>query len=193
MDGIELVYLVAFLLGLGFAVVSGLFSGVFSGGSEMAGNVDVTGGHIEVGHHDVAAGDSVGLSPVSPVTIAMFITTFGGTGLILKKWAALPMILHLPISAVSGLVVAGATFWVFAKILRATQASSHATVNEAVGIEAEIITAIPAEGVGEIAYTVKESRMSAPARTVDGKELPARSVVKIAKIVGGTFFVEKVR
>ena len=193
MELVEVVYLVAFFLGLGFAVISGLLSGVFSGGHEVAGDVDVSGGHIHVGHHDVGHGDAVGLSPVSPVTIAMFIVSFGATGMILKKWVGMEAYLHLPLAALSGFVVAAAVFYLFSKVMKATQASSHALQNETVGIEAEVITAIPADGVGEIAYNVRESRLNAPARTVDGKELPARSIVKIVKVVGNTYLVDKVR
>jgi membrane protein implicated in regulation of membrane protease activity len=166
---------------------------VFSGAPEMGGDVDVSGGGVHVGGHDVAPGDSLSLSPVSPVTIAMFIASFGGTGLILKKLAAMPMYVHLPAAMVSGFVVAGAVFLMFAKVMRATQASSHASADEVVGSEAEVLTAIPAEGVGEIAYTARGSRMNAPAKTVDGKELPAHAIVKIVKVVGGTYIVEKPR
>ncbi len=191
MDLVEIVYLVSFFLGLGFAIISGLLSGVFSGHAEIAGNVDVSGGHIDAGGHTVPQGEAVHLSPVSPVTIAMFIATFGGTGIILKKYLLWPVYAHIPVAAVSGIIVAGAVFYLFYKVMRMTVASSAPRADEAVGMEAEIITPIPAEGVGEIAYNMRGSRYTNPARTADGKELPARAVVKIVKIVGGTYYVER--
>jgi hypothetical protein len=45
--------------------------------------------------------------------------------------------------------------------------------------------------MGEIAYVVRGSRFTNPARTVDGKELPASVVVKIVKQVGNTYLVQK--
>jgi len=83
--------------------------------------------------------------------------------------------------------------WLIYKIFQLTQGSSEAIVADLIGVEAEVITAIPAEGLGEIAYTAKQSHYSAPARTVDGKSLGPHTPVKIVRILGGTYFVEKVR
>ena len=52
---------------------------------------------------------------------------------------------------------------------------------------------IPHLGLGEIAYTLRERRLTNPAKTVDGKELPAQTAVKIVKLVGNTYFVEKAK
>jgi hypothetical protein len=38
-----------------------------------------------------------------------------------------------------------------------------------------------------------QTRYNGPARTPDGKPLPARTTVKIVRMVSGTFIVEKVR
>ena len=189
---LEIVYCVAFFLGFGFAIVSALLSGVFHIGHDGAGHADLSGAHVA--HHDgTTPGENVTLSPVSPVTISMFITSFGATGLALAKIAHLPVAIHLPSATVSGFVVAIAVFAVFVKILRSTQASSAPEGGDAVGIEAEVITHIPAQGLGEIAYTQRESRLNATAKTVDGKELPQGAKVKIVQIAGNTFIVDKVR
>jgi membrane protein implicated in regulation of membrane protease activity len=193
MQTIEVIYLVSFFLGLGFAIISGLLSGVFSGAGEAAGNVDIHAGHVDAGGHPVGAGDSIHLSPVSPITIAMFIASFGGSGIIMHKYFQLPMAVHIPAAGVIGFAIAAAVFYFFAKVMGISEVSSSPRPEEAVGLEAEILTSIPAEGVGEIAYTLRESRFTAPAKTLDGKELPARMIVKIVKIVGGTYFVEKAR
>ena len=193
MDVLEIVYLVAFFLGFGFAVISGLLSGVFSGHGEFGGNVDVSGDQIHAGAHSVAHGDNVPLSPISPVTISLFITSFGATGFVMMHWMRLPVAVHLPVASASGFIVALLFFLVLLKVFRVTQASSHARVSDAIGQEAEITTAIPAEGVGEIAYVVGGTRFTAPAKLIDGKELPQRHIVRIVKIVGNTFIVEKPR
>lgn len=189
MDILEFVYFVCFFLGLGFAVLSGLLSGVFTGHAEAhfgPGHVD--GGGALDGTH--SAGD-VQYSPLSPVTIAMFIATFGGVGILLKKMGT-PAIVHIPAAALAALVVGGLVSILFYKIMVATQASSHARSNEAVGTDAEVTIPIPNQGLGEVAYTLRGSRYTNPARTEDGKELPAHAVVKIVKQVGTTFVVQKV-
>lgn len=193
LDWMEAIYLGCFFLGLGYALVSGLMSGVFSGGAEMAGHVDVSGGHVDVSGHAVSSGETVPVSPLSPITIAMFIAAFGGTGFVLKKYFELAAFLHLPLASLSGLLTATAAFYFFVRVLGISETSSAPSENEALGLEAEIVTAVPADGLGQISYTLRESRFNAPAKTLDGKELPSGSLVKIVKIVGGTFYVERVK
>jgi membrane protein implicated in regulation of membrane protease activity len=195
MHGIELVYWVCFFLGFGFAVMSGLLAGVFSGvGHDGVGHLD--GGH-DGGHgagHGAGHGDgSVRFSPFSPVVLAMFIASFGGTGLIFMKFLHWPLAFHLPISAISGLAIAAVVFAFFQKIFSVTQSSSESIAGELVGQEAEVTVPIPHLGLGEIAYTVGETRYTNPAQTADGKELPAQTLVKIVKLSGTTFVVQKVR
>src|SRR5262245_39685510 len=124
METIEIIYLVSFFLGLGFAIISGLLSGVFSGAGEAAGNIDIHAGHVDVGGHATPHGDSVHLSPISPITIAMFIASFGGSGIIMKKYFELPAIAHVPGAGVAALVIAGAVFYFFTKVMGVSEVSS---------------------------------------------------------------------
>ena len=185
MELVDIVYWATFFLGLGFAVISALMSGVFSGGAEA---------HVGAGHDvHATAGDSVHFPLLSPVTLAMFVASFGGSGLIYKHALQLDPVAHVALAAVTAIVVALAVAWLFYKIFGMTQGSSEAKVSELVGTEAEIITAIPADGMGEIAYVAMQTRYNGPARTPDGKPLPARTTVKIVRMVSGTFIVEKIR
>ena len=61
-----------------------------------------------------------------------------------------------------------------------------------IGITATIITPIPENGVGEIAYVNGGSRYTAPARSIGGKPIGNGAAVKIARIVGSQFYVEAV-
>lgn len=188
MDGFDVAYWICFLFGLGFAVVSGLLAGVFSGGAEA--HVDVGGHHVDMGH---GAEGSVHFPILSPVTLSMAVMAFGGAGLILKKLLLWPFPTHLVGAFVAAVVVAFCVAWLLYKLFSVTQASSHGTMEEAVGMTAEVTVALPHQGLGEIAYTLRGSRMTNPAQTADGKELPAGSVVKIVKLVGNTYFVEKAK
>src|SRR6187200_264895 len=116
-DTLDFIYLVCFFLGLGFAVLSALMSGVFGGHAgphvDMGGaHVDLGGIHTDAGAHAGPVEGSVHFSPLSPVSIALFVTTFGGIGLLLKKFG-FPMIVQLPAAAVSGLVVGGLVSYAF--------------------------------------------------------------------------------
>jgi membrane protein implicated in regulation of membrane protease activity len=92
---------------------------------------------------------------------------------------------------VSGFLLAGVAFYIFSKLFQATESSSEARVTELVGLEAEVITPIPPEGMGEITYVTRGTRFTAPARSEGGKPHPAQSTVVIERIVGSIFCVKK--
>ena len=194
-DTLEFIYLVCFFLGLGFALLSALMSGLFGGHAgphvDVGGTpVDLGGIHTDAGAHIGPVEGSVHFSPLSPVSLAMFVTTFGGIGLLLKK-LGYPAIVHIPAGAFSGIVVGGLIAYLFFKIMQATQGSSQPRPGEEIGVDAEVTVPIPNNGLGEIAYVLRGSRFTHPARTVDGKELPARIPVKIVKQVGNIYHVQK--
>ncbi len=189
MTTFSVLYLVCFFVGLAFAVLSGLFAGVFGGHA---------GGHMDIGGHDAGGmspdvgsvtDGAVHFSPLSPTTIAMFITAFGGVGYILEEAMALPLLVHLGGATVSGFVVAGLTFAFFYKLFRSVQATSQPTMADVIGSEAEVIAAIPAGGSGEIAYTVRGTRQNAAARTDGGVEIPYGRTVVIQRMAAGVCYV----
>jgi membrane protein implicated in regulation of membrane protease activity len=192
--GIEEVYIFCFVVGAIYALIAGVGAGVFGGHTHDGGLSGHALGH-DIDHgadpgYPTAQG-GVHLSPVSPVTITMFVTAFGGVGLIATHTLALSVLLSLPIALASGLLLAAVTFFTFAKLFQATEGSSEPRVSELVGLEAEVITPIPTQGLGEIAYVARGSRFTAPARSEDGKPHAAHSTVLIERVVGSVFCVRK--
>jgi hypothetical protein len=209
MEPASIVYLILFLVGLGFAIVSFILSGlghlgtghaVDTGGHDVGvGGHDIdTGGHnVDIGHHDLDAhahdsSSGIHLSPVSPITIAMFITAFGGIGFIFQQLPGGSLFFSLPIALISGFAIAAGAFYVLYKIFSITQADSNYSRESVLDLEAEVITAIPADGVGEIAYTAKGSRYSAPAMSEERKAIPNHAVVRMTKVVGNIFHVREI-
>jgi membrane protein implicated in regulation of membrane protease activity len=192
--GIEAVYIFCFVVGAVYAIIAGVGAGVFGGHTHDGGLVGHDLGH-DIDHGSdpgyATAQGEVHLSPVSPVTITMFVTAFGGVGLIATRTLALPILLSLPMALASGCVLAGVVFYTFSKLFQATESSSEARVSELIGLEAEVITPIPSQGLGEIAYVARGSRFTAPARSEDGKPHPAHSTVLIERVVGSVFCVRK--
>ena len=180
-----LVYAVCFGVGLLFAIVSAFLSHLFGGHDA---DVDVgTGGHAEAGFQDTGL---PGLSPFSPTTITSFITAFGGLGLIFSRIEATssPWI-SAPLSVLGALIIAVAVVWLFGTVFHKVDASSESRVSTLVGMHATVITPIPANGVGEIAYVQAGSRYSAPARNERGTPIANGQTVKIVRIVGSQFYV----
>ena len=185
---LEIVYIACFVLGLAYAV----FATVFGGGHEGTGHFGLDAAHDVTGHVDTnpdATSGSIQFSPLSPVVIAMFVTAFGATGMICLKVFQFSAIGSLPVAVLVGLAVAAVTFYIFVQLFSKTQGSSESQIAMVVGCEAEVITPIPADGVGEIAYISKGARYTAPARSVSQEEIKSHTVVCIDKIVGNTFFV----
>lgn len=179
-------YLICFGVGIVFTVVSAVMADVFGG--HEAGGHDGAGGHAEAGFD---SSDMPGFSPLSPTTIASFVTAFGGFGMIFTKIerTSSPW-LSVPLSLAGGFLIALAVFVLFRGIFRRTQGSSESRVSKLAGTTATIITPIPPNGVGEIAYVSSGSRYTAPARSVSGAEIANGRPVRIARIVGSQFYVE---
>jgi len=77
----------------------------------------------------------------------------------------------------------------FGFIFHKTQSSSESRVGTLVGMSATVITPIPPNGVGEIAYVQSGTRYSAPARDERGAPVSNGQTVKIVRIVGSQFYV----
>jgi hypothetical protein len=174
---IGIVYVGLLVLGLSYAIISGAL-----GWLADLGDADVhvdAGGHLDAGH----------AHPISGTTVATFITGFGGGGAVahyLMKW---PLLGSLGTAILTGLAVAGAAFAVLELIFKQTLGGGEFAAEEAIGREAEVITAIPKGGAGEVAYVVKGQREQASARAVDGSAIPRGQLVVVERVTGSTFFV----
>jgi membrane protein implicated in regulation of membrane protease activity len=180
-----LVYAVCFGVGLLFAIVSAFLGHLFGGHDA---DVDVgTGGHAEAGFQDTGM---PGLSPFSPTTITAFLTAFGGLGLIFSRIEVTksPWI-SAPLAVLGALIIAVVVVWLFGTVFHKVDSSSESRVATLVGMTATVITPIPANGVGEIAYVQAGSRYSAPARNERGAPVANGQTVKIVRIVGTQFYV----
>lgn len=182
-----LFYAVCLIAGLLFAIISAFAGHVFHGGGD-AGHDIGTGGHAEAGFDDTGI---PGVSFFSPVVMASFVTAFGGFGILFSDIKATSSVwLSAPLSIVAALLVALAVLSLFNAIFHRTQSSSESHVASVVGLPASLVSPIPANGVGEIAYVQSSTRYTAPARAEKGAPIAAGQTVRITRVVGTQFFVE---
>src|SRR6266850_6554789 len=168
------IYVACLALGLIFTIVSAV-AGHFFGGHDAHPDVG-TGGHAEAGYDHSGV---PGISFFSPTVLSCFVTAFGACGLILTRIDATKSVwISAPISAMAGLIMATLAFLLFNWMFEKTQSSSEVRVASLVGQTASIITPIPENGVGEIAYVQGGSRYTAPARTETGTSVPAGKPVR---------------
>jgi len=180
-----MIYAICLLVGLVFTLVS-VVAGHFFGGHDA--HVAGSGGHAEAG---ADSSDMPGMSIFSPTIMASFVTAFGGFGLIFSQFQATSKTaISAPLSVFCAIVVAGALYKFLGMVFRHTQSSSESKVGKLVGTEANVITPISENGVGEIAYVVGGSRYTAAARVEKGTPVASGQTVKITRVVGTQFYVE---
>jgi membrane-bound ClpP family serine protease len=180
-----LIYATCLTLGLLFTIISA-FLGHFFGGPD--GHAEIgTGGHAEAGFDHTGL---PGISFFSPTVLSSFVTAFGAFGLILTRIPATNSVwASAPLSALGGCLVAWLVFLLFNAMFSRTQSSSESQVASVIGQTASVITPIPAEGVGEIAYVQGGTRYTAPAREEDGQPVGNGKTVRVCRIAGSQFYV----
>ncbi|HTY87422.1 MAG TPA: NfeD family protein [Candidatus Acidoferrum sp.] len=180
-----LIYGICLVVGLTFTIISVLAGHFFGGhGDHVLGS----GGHAEAG---ADASDQPGMSIFSPTIMASFVTAFGAFGLIFTQFPRTSSAaISAPLSLLGGAAVAGTLLVFLRYVFSHTQSSSESRVAALTGTVANVITPIPENGVGEIAYVVGGTRYTAPAREESGKPVSNGAAVKIIRIVGNQFYVQ---
>ena len=179
------IYIICLGVGLLFTVVSAVF-GHFLGGAHH-GHVGGSGGHAEAG---LGGHGMPSISAFSPTIIASFITAFGGLGIIFHEIPATSRpAFSAPLAAVGATVIAYLLLILLRGLFRGTQGSSEGITAEVIGVVGHVITPIPENGVGEVAYVQAGSRYTAPAREEKGLPIQNGQAVKITRVVGSQFYV----
>jgi membrane protein implicated in regulation of membrane protease activity len=178
-------YAICLVVGLLFTLISAV-AGHFFGGHD-GGDVG-TGGHAEAGFDDSGL---PGISFFSPLVLASFIAAFGGFGIVFSGIPATESVwLSAPLSVGCALCIAALVLWVFNLVFSRAQSSSESRVATLLGQTATLITPIPENGVGEVAYVQGGTRYTAPARSESRVAIPQGQTVKITRVVGTQFYVE---
>lgn len=174
----------AFAIFLALAAVGFLFLVISFAFGELFGHADL-GGHDADLHGDAHGGVSFFSSRV----LSVFVAAFGGFGAI-----GIHLGYGTGVSTGIGLlggVFFGAIIYLFASFLFSQQASSDVRVADLVGSTAQVSVAIPKGGLGQIRCTMGESVVEKIARSEDGGEIPANTLVKVEAIVGETALVRR--
>jgi len=198
LDSLNCVYFALFFVGVGYAlfiVVTGGLSDIDLPDVDidipqidLPGDVDIPGGGVHIGGADIGTGGidapDVSVSPLSPITIATFVTTFGGIGVLCLQLFGTSPPMSLVWSTLGGLVAGGGMFLFYSQFLIRSQASSELRRGELIGLDAEVIVPIGESAPGQVAYETKSGRMTSIARSADGKPIPRGSYVRIVRTIG---------
>jgi membrane protein implicated in regulation of membrane protease activity len=160
----------------------------------LPGDVDIPGGGIQISGADVPAGGidapDVSVSPISPITIATFITTFGGVGVLCLQLFGVGAPMSLLWATVAGLAAAGVMYLFYSQFLIRSQGSSEVRRGELVGLHAQVTVPIGENTMGQVTYRAKAGRMSSMARSLDGSPIPRGQFVEIVRTIGSQVLVK---
>ena len=149
-------------------------------------HLDLSGAHLPPAHVDIGGtpDHDVHLLSLSPISIASFVTSFGGIGLIATEAFGVGGGPSLIWAVIGSLIVGVASHFLVFYLFIAPQASSEVKTRDILGLTAEVITPIPGKSVGEIAYVAMGERHTATARSADGQAIPRGASVTIESVVG---------
>lgn len=150
-------------------------------------DVDLQGAHLPgTAHVDIggAPGHDVSLTSLSPISIAAFVTSFGGIGLIATLGLGWSAIASAAAAVVGSIVVAILSHFAFFYLFIAPQASSALKGSDIVGRVAQVTAPIPGNSVGEITYVSMGERHTAIARSSNGQPIARGAAVVIESITG---------
>ena len=160
-------------------------------GVDLPGTVDIPNIDFHVDHDISFNHGSVGVSPLSPITIASFVTSFGGLGLMGTQLLRLPEVVSLFLAGVGAVIIAGGMFLFYSRVLVAGEGSSSIRISDVRGKQAEVIVPIPKDGLGQVAFVTRGIRTTWSARSADGKAVPRGSIVSIEAVTGNTVIVRR--
>jgi hypothetical protein len=186
-------YFFLLMLGVFYALLTMIAGGLHS--IHIPLHVDFS--HLPIhlpGDVGVSMGDTpthdVSILSLSPISIAAFITSFGGIGIIATQGFRTGELTSLIWAIGGSIAVALVSHLLFFYIFIAPQASSALKPGDVIGITAEVTVPIPGDSVGEISYVAMGERHTATARSQEGHAIPRGSLVTIERILGTVMIVK---
>jgi membrane protein implicated in regulation of membrane protease activity len=127
---------------------------------------------------------------LSPSGLATLAGSLGAFGLIVQFGFGLADWPSVLVAVPLAFVFSYAATYAAWRVLVGSSTTSAIAAADLAGVEAEVITPIPAGGVGEAAAFVGGQRYASPAREVDGLEVPRGAVVSVVRLAGSTLLVK---
>ncbi len=198
LDTLNCVYLALFFVGVGYAIFIVITGGLASMDMpdvnidipqiDLPGGVEVPGGGIEIGGPDLPPAGldapDIAVSPLSPITIASFITSFGGIGVLATQFFGVSARMSLVWATGGALAISAVMYIFYSQVLIRSQGSSEIHRSDILGLEAEVMVPIGVDTPGQVSYITKSGRMSSTARSATGDPIPRGELVQIERIVG---------
>jgi hypothetical protein len=202
----ELFYLICFVVGFAFTALSFLTGTLhfhfhfphghfhFGGGAGHGGGHG--GGHGAAHHGGGAAkggqASHGGHFPFfNPMSIAVFLAWFGGTGYLLVHLRHIWALAGLGLASLAGLAGAGIVFLFVAKFLMARDFTLDPADFDMIGVLGRVSNTIRSGGTGEIIFEQLGARKACPARGDSGEEVQRDEEVVVTRYEHGVAYVRR--
>lgn len=130
--------------------------------------------------------------PLSPITVLLFFTIFGGSGWIFYEFSKISAVFIFLLALIAGVAVV-ILFTRFIMVpLKKAQNTSAPDKDELIGVPAKVTETIYENGFGEITYIVNGNSFVAPAKSTTGEEIKKGSDIAICWIEDHIFYVTNV-
>jgi membrane protein implicated in regulation of membrane protease activity len=126
---------------------------------------------------------------LSPTALAALAGAVGACGLIAIYGFQVSNATSLLVALPAGFAFTYVVTYVAWRLLKGSTGTTALRPEDLAGVSAEIITPIPAGGVGEAAAVVHGERFTASAREVDGLDVPRGAIVTVVRYAGATLYV----
>ncbi|SHJ53341.1 NfeD family protein [Tepidibacter formicigenes] len=135
---------------------------------------------------------SFGGLPIKPIIIAIFITIFGGLGVMQTKLGKTALYVFL-FSFIIAIIVSFLVNKFIINALKKAQNTSSVSQKKLIGRSAKVIGTIIENGFGQIKYTINGNTYNAPAKHIEGKKIKSGSEVIIVLIQDNVFYVDAIK
>jgi hypothetical protein len=133
--------------------------------------------------------DTLHVSPLNPMTLAAFLTWFGGTGYLLTRYSTVWFVIGIGIAILSGVIGAAIIYFFLARVLISKDENLDSATYEMTGVLGRTSVPIREGGTGEIIYSQAGTRRTCGARTEDGSAIPKGSDVVVIRYEKGIAYV----
>ncbi|HKT68724.1 MAG TPA: hypothetical protein VJP83_04770 [Terriglobales bacterium] len=182
-------YLVCFVVGFAFSVLSFLGGGL-RWHLPFKWHMGHAGPHVHVGTNTHVGHGGAQVSVFNFLTLTIFLAWFGGTGYLLTRYSTVWFLLGLGVAVFSG-VGGAAIIFAFLKALMASEHPMDPADYEMVGVLGKVSSPIRAGGTGEITYSQGGTRHAAGARSEDSSAIAKGSEVVVTRYEHGIAYVRR--
>jgi len=178
----ELFYLVCFVVGFDFTALSFL-SGTL--------HFHIPGHHVHLGHGHSGGSHGHTFGFFNPMSLAVFLAWFGGTGYLLVHLRHIWVLAGLAFSTAAGLSGAGIVMIFATKYLMAHESSMDPADYEMVGVLGKVSGTIRRRGTGEIIFVQEGARKACAARGEQDEDFRLGEEVVVTRFDHGVAYVRR--